>query len=195
MSELIKFSTLKHGENPFELKSPFARNKTSRLRRELFNKNPHCHWCAKLTVLNFEWKGGKPGTFPNDAATIDHIVNRRMSDSREYYISRANMVLSCYKCNINRAQNDNCLIQADIQRLKAHDPELYNKYKLEHYEKQKERGCNGVPKPKVNHSIKFDKQTKLDLLEKEMAAKFPDSPGRDIKHLFLSDKPIDSFVY
>src|ERR1700722_2505309 len=107
MGEEIQFKILKHGENPFELKSPFSRNKTAHIRKRLFNLNPRCHWCGKLTIF----VEGNGICLPDNAATVDHIVSRLMATSKAHHRSAANIVLACYKCNTNRADEEHTLLQ------------------------------------------------------------------------------------
>jgi hypothetical protein len=90
-------------------------NRTVKLK--LWNENPHCHWCGKLTVLtNLAKIGNNPDP---DMATVDHIVSRysyyrwvRKSRNEEQ-----RKVLACYDCNQKRsAQETLCLSREEILR-------------------------------------------------------------------------------
>ena len=69
------------------------------LRLQLWETDPHCYWCGKLTiwidlskrVKKQEWK---------DAATIDHLYTRYEMEMRK---TNGNpVVLACQECNHRR---------------------------------------------------------------------------------------------
>ena len=85
-----------------------------RLKIQLFEKDPRCHWCKRVTKLICE----KALTSEADPlmATIDHVVSR-------YHLHRwvkrkkgqKRKVLACYECNHNRSiQETLCLSRAEV---------------------------------------------------------------------------------
>lgn len=65
----------------------------------IHKKDPRCYWCKCVTIIT-PCVPGKPD--PHNRATIDHLVTR-------YQIERGvfrPFVLSCWKCNNDRAAND-----------------------------------------------------------------------------------------
>lgn len=60
-------------------------------RNRLWRKDPHCHWCGRLTVNE---QGVRP-----DAATLDHVYSRL--DFRRK--GQGKHVLACWECNQARA--------------------------------------------------------------------------------------------
>ena len=72
---------------------------------KLFEANPHCHWCGRLTFL---WKPIPHETTPLLAASIDHLVPRPHCG---YNNGKREVVLSCHECNmsndlIDRLENE-----------------------------------------------------------------------------------------
>lgn len=83
------------------------------LKLELYNRNPHCHWCGRLTKLICESNLRHVDPL---MATIDHIVSR-------YHVHRwikkkgrgRRKVLACYECNHKRSvQETLCLSRAEV---------------------------------------------------------------------------------
>jgi hypothetical protein len=74
-----------------------GRRANRQLRRELFDRNPHCHWCGREVAWT---QSAAP--LPDDAATLDHFGESR-------YLA---VVLACYGCNQFRGRME----QAKIQR-------------------------------------------------------------------------------
>ena len=72
-----------------------CRGNTKR-RKRLWNENPNCYWCGKLTSMT-----SKEGS--HDFATVDHVVPRSKG-GRNYY---ENTVLSCYDCNQKKGNRVN----------------------------------------------------------------------------------------
>lgn len=68
------------------------------LRRNLYKKDPHCHWCGRETYLVMK----KPGMTGKQRATVDHVKCRAEADSWVEYVSPSNKVLACYLCNQQR---------------------------------------------------------------------------------------------
>lgn len=69
-------------------------------RAKLFQENPHCYWCGRLTQLVTRERGQRP---PADMATIDHL--RPRSDPTRREIPRPGekrLVNACYECNNRR---------------------------------------------------------------------------------------------
>ena len=70
-------------------------------RRKLFNDNPHCFWCGRLTVFH------EDSIQPENGATVDHIrskycVERPQKNGRKW--KEGFIVLSCYRCNQLRSK-------------------------------------------------------------------------------------------
>lgn len=85
-----------------------------KLKVQLFNEDPNCHWCGKETKLICE--KALSGEADPLMATIDHVVSR-------YHLHRwvkrkqgqKRKVLSCYKCNHNRSiQETLCLSRKEV---------------------------------------------------------------------------------
>lgn len=71
------------------------------IRRDLYAKDPRCHWCG-ITTLKCT-----PSTVTHpDVATLDHVKSRWQCEKWEDYISPANHVLSCLECNQLRDRID-----------------------------------------------------------------------------------------
>ena len=76
---------------------------SNRKRREnLYKQDPHCYWCGILCTVNTSHKQKATD------ATLDHIHSKlflkRWLSKEEY--SKGKNVLSCYKCNQNRARRE-----------------------------------------------------------------------------------------
>lgn len=69
----------------------------ARRRLALFQADPHCHWCGRLTVW---WAETGPG--PDNAATIDHLRSR-LDPKRGKRGGGPHTVLACRRCNQLRA--------------------------------------------------------------------------------------------
>lgn len=154
---------------------------TTLVKRRLWKRDPHCFWCKKLTLE----KGWPLGKVPDNASTIDHILNRIFAETNEQYRSAANCVLSCNKCNQDKSVREREAARLDTDnyidslRNLVKDRQILNN--IRH----------------INIPAK-DKQKRLDLLEIKMAKKFPGSPGRmiiDIEKMFIKDQPIKNFRY
>ena len=66
------------------------------LRRQLFEQDPHCHWCGCLTI----WLDQDGGAYPDNFATLDHLYTRYEMEKR---VELGNpFVLACNKCNHDR---------------------------------------------------------------------------------------------
>ena len=84
------------------------------LKLELWQEDPRCHWCKRVTHLtNLPTLRGHPDPL---MATIDHVVSR-------YHVHRwvqkkkdhKRKVLSCYECNHKRSvQETICLSRAEV---------------------------------------------------------------------------------
>jgi transcription elongation factor Elf1 len=83
------------------------------LKVELYEKDPRCHWCGRVTKLICE-----PHLREVDSlmATIDHVVSR-------YHVHRwvkkkknqRRKVLACYECNHSRSVKETlCLSRAEV---------------------------------------------------------------------------------
>ena len=64
-------------------------------------KNPHCHWCG-VRVIEYSLTYTPGERRPDDMATIDHTISRYFRRKG----SHVRKVLSCHKCNNNRAKEE-----------------------------------------------------------------------------------------
>jgi hypothetical protein len=86
------------------MRARFKSKRTSKLRNSLYRSDPRCHWCGRLTVNSRPTDGQ---TFPEFLATIDHVRSRLASRTVEEHRATKNLVLSCLKCNVTRADREN----------------------------------------------------------------------------------------
>lgn len=77
---------------------PYSRN--TRMRHRLWHIDPHCHWCARPTVLGWD------NVQQPDLATVDHILSRLAAPNEAHYHSEDNQVLACYECNQRRCREE-----------------------------------------------------------------------------------------
>jgi 5-methylcytosine-specific restriction endonuclease McrA len=74
------------------------------VRRRLYDRDPHCHWCGRLTVF------GPPRnhvTTPGDLGTIDHLRPRYHPGRNEWLeAGERRRVLACFECNQRRNDED-----------------------------------------------------------------------------------------
>ena len=84
----------------------------------LFESNPHCYYCGKLTTIDIPKDGEKN---PDNMATIDHIYSK--FDVRRYEPSykdcSVKTVLSCRKCNDSRAHLEEQQIPLQERQLRG----------------------------------------------------------------------------
>jgi len=81
-----------------------------RIRKSLWEKDPHCHWCGVKTVW---WaKALGHAEKPKNAATLDHLVSRL--DPKRYkmeYYPRSLFVIACDCCNNNRGKREDVALR------------------------------------------------------------------------------------
>jgi hypothetical protein len=85
------------------------------LKLKMWQNDPRCHWCRKPTqLLNIpEIKGPAP----EDLATLDHLTSRL---NLERWIKKdKTKVLSCYKCNADRAIKETKLLSKEELRKRG----------------------------------------------------------------------------
>lgn len=85
-------------------------NPAKRSKRErMFLRDPHCFWCARLTVFRREKPIHKP-----DSATVDHLYSnfhpKRKTDRSS--------VLACFECN-NARSTAECRFEEFIPKLEC----------------------------------------------------------------------------
>lgn len=84
------------------------------LKLELWQQDPRCHWCKRVTKLtNLATLRGHPDPL---MATIDHVVSRyhphRWVKKKKNHQRK---VLACYQCNHSRSvQETLCLSRAEV---------------------------------------------------------------------------------
>jgi len=86
-----------------------------KLKVQLFNLDPRCHWCGKETILTNIPNISKKTMNPL-MATIDHIYSR--FDLRRWVKSESpKKVLACYQCNNERSIiEEKMLTKEEIQK-------------------------------------------------------------------------------
>lgn len=68
-----------------------------RLRQELYDRNPNCHWCG--TRVRIVPMVAQHQRFPDDMATLEHLVPACHGGA----YGADNMVLACGRCNSVRS--------------------------------------------------------------------------------------------
>lgn len=72
-----------------------------KIRRKLFDADPHCHWCG------CEVRYARGGHLSDDAATLDHVVSKY---ERPIDAETTAVVLACHACNQRRAKEETMLL-------------------------------------------------------------------------------------
>jgi 5-methylcytosine-specific restriction endonuclease McrA len=96
--------------------------KTAKRKAALFARDPHCHWCGKLTVLIPASPGRR--RFYENEATVDHLYPR-FNPAR--HIPRPpgeqRTVLACRECNDRRnVEAERALPAGELQRRARNFP-------------------------------------------------------------------------
>lgn len=83
---------------------------------KLWNENPHCHWCGRLTRLT----NNPNGIIPDDAATVDHLYSK--FDLRRWVKAEneKRYVLACRLCNWNRSFNEAAQLPKSSLQLRGY---------------------------------------------------------------------------
>lgn len=70
----------------------------------LFKADPHCYWCGiEVKIYNVQ----RHQKHPDDEATVDHLVSRYYPEKRKNpEKNERRLVLSCRKCNMDRAEEE-----------------------------------------------------------------------------------------
>jgi len=79
-----------------------GRQQIQRQRRQLWEHDPHCHWCGCLTVL-IEGRGSHEKEYPPNMATLGHL-DSRLSENRGKRSGEYRRVLACHRCNNARSR-------------------------------------------------------------------------------------------
>lgn len=113
----------------------------------MWEKNPHCHWCGIPTVLT----NLPHGILPNNAATIDHLYSRYTLKRWVHRDGRTepSKVLSCYKCNHDRGNRETAMLSKEEKRKRG-------------------KGMAVIPKRTfrtINEIIQYLKENGLDISE------------------------------
>lgn len=96
----------------------------ARRREILWHRDPHCHWCGRLTQL----LSGKEGErmrriFPDDMATVDHLDTKLSGRRSPGGGHEERTVLACRVCNEKRAADEERNVGlAEIQRRSGRLP-------------------------------------------------------------------------
>lgn len=83
-----------------------------RRRRKLWEANPQCHWCGVLTVIDGRCNSRNP-----TRATLDHLRSRL--DPKRGTDFDESTVLACWKCNNERARQEDQLTPVEEKRRRA----------------------------------------------------------------------------
>ena len=89
---------------------------SSKLKKQLlkmWNEDPHCHWCGRLTTL----KGRNEPKLLPETATLDHLYSRL--DPRRKAVNRTmekRRLLACYGCNQRRSHEETTASNAEKER-------------------------------------------------------------------------------
>jgi hypothetical protein len=99
-------------------------------RAKLWNLNPHCHWCGRLTILTPPgWDGNKNPADHPDLATIDHLYSRFNLLRWKPTGNDIRQVLACNKCNNSRANKEEASLSKHERFLRANLPQSVKKAK------------------------------------------------------------------
>lgn len=80
---------------------------------QMWNENPYCHWCGRLTTLD----GRSEQKILPETATLDHLYSR--FDPRRKEINRSmekRRLLACYECNQQRCHDEMAASNAEKAR-------------------------------------------------------------------------------
>lgn len=86
-------------------------------RRVLWQRDPRCFWCGRVTDIRTEWL--------DSSATVEHLYSRKHPKRSSKYKHLPSVVLACRKCNSRRGAPgarvfDECpVIAAERGRPKA----------------------------------------------------------------------------
>src|SRR5688572_27785009 len=92
---------------------------SSKFRKQLlqmWNENPHCHWCGKFTTL----EGRTENKLTSETATLDHLYSRL--DPRRKEINRTmekRRLLACYECNQRRCREEMDAVKAEREKRRV----------------------------------------------------------------------------
>lgn len=89
-----------------------AKNGKARLR--LWQQDPHCHWCGRVTVYRKVMIGQRP----NDA-TVDHIHSKLDPERHASETEPHEIVLACRACNGLRAHRENIALSPEEKRRRS----------------------------------------------------------------------------
>ena len=94
-----RLSQLRENRHAFDM----ASNREKKLK--LFERDPYCHWCGRLTILtNVKEIKGPPNPL---MATVDHLISRyRPERWVKAQPGEVRQVLSCFECNGRRAAEE-----------------------------------------------------------------------------------------
>lgn len=92
-------------------------SKQALARNQKWGKNPHCHWCGKLTRLPPPRVRGKKYRQEHDWATLDHLVSRmEKTKRRAARPGERRWVLACFECNNRRSHEE--MLRTPIEELR-----------------------------------------------------------------------------
>jgi hypothetical protein len=77
---------------------------------KMWNEDPHCHWCGRMTTL----EGRDGNKLSAETATLDHLYSRL--NSRRKTVNRTmekRRLLACYECNQRRSHEETTASNAE----------------------------------------------------------------------------------
>lgn len=82
------------------------RQRRQEIRNNLWEENPYCHWCGRLTVPPVRPRPTGNYIDPRNTATLDHLFVKHNPARHEYHPTKELFVLACAKCNSHRGFED-----------------------------------------------------------------------------------------
>ena len=84
----------------------------AKIRRRLWESNPHCIWCKQPTIW---WTPSDGGNMPDNAATIEHLLSR--FNPIRYLLPRYPkdlMAIACNRCNNDRGAREDISFRSKV---------------------------------------------------------------------------------
>ena len=150
---------------------------TRKTRIRLWENDPRCHWCEKITVNPYRLRDGGEtydegrGNAPHNLATVDHVYPR--IDRKLKIIKRLNqrnpLVLACFECNQRR--NVEQLTELRDEILKNGGPILPGGLLGDNLEKRRLLWANDEKSSAIIYRENADKKKRGDKIKRIVAKK------------------------